>query len=77
MEMLMARPKLFINPNWDDVPSVMGTQQVADLLQVHINTVKKLITTGKLAAFRVGRVYRVNKVDLLEYIKGSHNEATG
>lgn len=74
MEMLMTRPKLFIDENWDDVPSVMGTQQVADLLQVHINTVKKLITNGKLAAFRVGRVYRVNKADLLDYIKGTHKE---
>lgn len=75
MEMLMAKPKLFVNPNWDDVPSVMGTQQVADLLQIHINTAKKLITSGKLAAFRVGRVYRVNKSDLLDYIRGTHSEA--
>lgn len=67
--MLMTKSKLFINPEWDDVPSVLGTKQVADLLQIHINTAKRLITTGKLAAFRVGRVYRVRKGDLLNYIE--------
>ena len=47
--------------NWDQVPLVLGLQEVADLLRVHPNTAKKLCQTGKLPAVKVGRAWRVQR----------------
>lgn len=64
--MLMAK---FVN--WDDVPLVLSTRQVADILSVHINTVKRLITRGDLPASKIGRVLRIGKDDLKRYLDES------
>ena len=44
-------------------------QDVATILQVNRKTVRKLIDTGKLVAFRVGREYRITDRDLRDYIR--------
>lgn len=62
--------------NWDEVPLVLSTKQVADVLSIHINTVKRLITRGELPAAKIGRVLRVDKADLKQYLdksKGNNN----
>ncbi len=73
--LVMPAPKKYTDPEWRDVPSALGTQEVADLLRVHINTVKNLITKGKIPAYKVGRIYRINKVDLMEYVGLKSKEA--
>lgn len=57
--------------NWDEVPLVLSTRQVADILSVHINTVKRLITRGELPASKIGRVLRIGKADLKQYLDES------
>lgn len=57
--------------NWDEVPLVLSVQQVADVLSVHLNTVKRLIARGELKAFKVGRALRIDKVDLRQYLDTS------
>jgi excisionase family DNA binding protein len=54
-------------PDWSDVPAVLSTQQAADVLGVHLNTIKQMIYRGELAAFKVGKVHKINKVDLMKY----------
>jgi len=54
--------------NWKDVPIILSTQEVADVLGIHVNTVKALITKKKLQAFKVGRVLKINKADLQRYV---------
>lgn len=60
--------------NWDDVPLILGTKEVADVLGVHINTVKHLIATGTLPSFKIGRIRKVDKVDLKLYLEMSKNK---
>lgn len=62
----MTKPKYTA---WNEVPLVLRTKDVADVLGVHINTVKKLITDGKIPARKVGRAYRVTKEDLKQYVE--------
>ena len=49
-------------------------KQISDMLNVHINTVKKWISSGKLMHYKIGQSVRVNKADLdsflSEYKKG-------
>lgn len=51
--------------DWSDVPAVLTSQQAADVLGVHINTVKRMIYDGKLPAWKAGRNHKINKVDLM------------
>lgn len=48
---------------------VYTVEQVADMLQVSVATVRKLIDRGELKAFRVGNQWRVKKEDLDDYIR--------
>ncbi len=42
---------------------------VAEEMDVEYKTVYRLVTSGKLPSFRVGRVYRIRRVDLDRYIE--------
>lgn len=60
----------------DPVPSgpvrtaaqLLTTAQVAEQLQVDVKTVRDVIGRRELAAYRVGREYRVHPDDLAAYI---------
>lgn len=41
--------------------------QVADLLGLHVRTVRKHVRDGRLAATRIGRQYRISRQDLEAY----------
>ncbi|MFD2765202.1 helix-turn-helix domain-containing protein [Micromonospora eburnea] len=45
----------------DDLYSV---EQVADLLGLHVRTVRGYIRTGRLRAVRIGKQYRISRADL-------------
>ena len=52
----------------DDLYSV---EQVADLLGLHVRTVRGYIRTGRLKAVRIGKQYRIARADLDELTGGT------
>lgn len=42
-------------------PSLMTARQVADLIQVSLRTVRRLIADGRLPVVRIGRSVRISK----------------
>ena len=48
---------------------VYTLEEVAEILKVSVQTVRKLIAEKKLRAFRVGGQWRVRKEDLDAYIE--------
>ena len=58
----MARPK----PNGERLLTI---KEVADYLRVDPKTVRRLITEGALAAYKVGRGLRVSDSDLRKYLR--------
>ena len=44
-------------------------QEVSDLLQVSVYTVRRWIKQGELPAYKVGRLWRINKGDLNQWLK--------
>ena len=58
-----------------DLPQILRPNEVADYLCIHVNTVYKLIHTGILPAFRVGKSWRIRREDLLELAAGVTAEA--
>jgi excisionase family DNA binding protein len=53
------------------VEKIFTPEQVADYLQLHHLTVLKLIKSGDLAAFKIGRVYRVSKDSINKFINNN------
>lgn len=51
--------------------SFYTVEQVAELLQVHWQTVLNYIKNGKLKALRLGKGYRITKEDLDKFIKSN------
>ena len=49
-------------------PPILNVADVADILGVSINTVRKLIKDGSLQAIKVGKRYRITKNKLLYYL---------
>ena len=52
----------------DKYPPVLSTDEVAEVLGVTSKTVRVLISSGELKGIRVGKLYKVTKDVLLEYL---------
>ncbi len=53
----------------DDLPDWMTTRQVRNYLQISENLMCRLIRVGAIPVVQVGRVYRIQKSSLKEYIE--------
>ena len=52
------------------IPIALTVDNVADLLEVHPETVRRLITKGEMRAVRVGRLVRIPRESLTEFLAG-------
>ena len=52
-------------------------EEVAGLLGVNYQLIYKLVRSGELAAARIGKVYRVSRLDLDHYLEQSKGHAGG
>lgn len=50
----------------DDYPDILTSYEAMELLAVGKNKLYRLIASGQLKAFRVGREWRIKKCDLLK-----------
>ncbi|HZO30588.1 MAG TPA: helix-turn-helix domain-containing protein [Chloroflexota bacterium] len=55
---------------------IMTPEQVADLLQINTETVYRLIRDRKLAASKIGRAYRVTRIDLEAFLASTSTMPT-
>ena len=53
---------------FETIETVITPADVADVLNIGMNSVYKLLNSGKISAVRVGRVWRVPKRAVQEYI---------
>jgi excisionase family DNA binding protein len=56
----------------DPLEPLLTTDEVAAYLKVDVVTVRRLVTRGELAAYRVGSEYRFARADLLDYLARQH-----
>ena len=54
--------------NYDDVLTV---EEACEALKIGYNAMYELLSTGKLKGYRNGRVWRITKAALVEYIQSS------
>jgi len=49
----------------------MSLEDVADMLGVTYQLIYRLVRAGELPAIRLGKLYRVSKTDLMEYLESN------
>ena len=54
---------------------IYSTEETAEILQLHINTVRRYIKEGALRASKVGKAYRVQEKDLQAFVEARIKEA--
>lgn len=56
---------------FDEYPDVLTADETADALRVGYNALYRLLSSGKLKAYKNGRVWRIPKESIKEYILDS------
>ena len=66
----MKQYDAFYDDNLEDVENEYLTpKEVMNLLYIGRNTFYKLVNSGELPAFRIGKQWRISKDDLREYFR--------
>ena len=61
-------------PEWTNLPLVLTTQQVADLLEVDHRTITNYCQRGQIKAFKIGKHWRITREALLNFVELPHQE---
>ena len=51
-----------------DISHLLTVEEVCDILNIGPNAAYRLLNSGELKAFRIGRVWKIPKDAVLEYI---------
>ena len=57
----------------DGPPNLLSVNQVAHRLNVSTRTVRRLIATGEIVIYRIGRAVRIGEADLATYLTQTRN----
>lgn len=52
----------------NEYPEILTTEEAAEALRVGYNALYDLLHSGKLKAFRNGRLWRIPKKSIIEYV---------
>jgi len=52
-----------------DYPDILDVKQVSELLSVSTKTVYRLLKSGTIDSLKIGREFRVPKVNIMRYVK--------
>lgn len=56
---------------FDEYPDVLTAEEAAEALRIGYNALYSILSSGKLKAYRNGRVWRIPKESIKEYILNS------
>ena len=52
----------------NEYPEILTTEEACEVLRVGYNTLYDLLLSGKLKAYRNGRLWRIPKKSIIEYV---------
>lgn len=52
---------------------LLTTEEVAEILKVDVESVRRFISSGRITAFKVGREWRIKEEDLKVFIERNPN----
>ena len=53
---------------FEDYPDVVGIQEASEMLNVCYTTITRMFERGELPYFKLGRHYKIRKIDLIKWI---------
>lgn len=56
-----------------DYPDVVGVKEISDMLVICTKKVYALIRSGQIKAIPCGKVYKVAKISVIEYLISNNN----
>ena len=56
---------------FEDYPDILTVEEACEALRVGYNAMYELLNSGKVKAYRNGRVWRIPKTSLVEYVRRS------
>ena len=65
-----------LSANLTEEQPFLTPQEVSDLLRVSIHTVRRWIREERLPAYKVGRAWRISKVDLDKWLNQQRTPTT-
>lgn len=54
---------------------ILTLKEVKEVLRIGMNKLYNLLKTGELRSFKIGRVYKINKKCVIEYIERKSKES--
>lgn len=75
LELKQAIYNLIHTISFDELPLVMGSREVAQLLDLNPQTIKIWAREGKLPATKIAGKWKFRREDILEYMKGHNGRA--
>ena len=54
--------------SFENLPLVLHVKELAEVLSISQNTVYALVRSGQIRSIRTGRIYRIPKDALIEYL---------
>src|SRR5258707_654028 len=56
-----------------DSPALLTASEVADLLRLSLQVVQRKLQAGEIPGYRIGRDWRVDRQQLMEWLEGHSN----
>jgi excisionase family DNA binding protein len=60
----------------EEYPDILTVEEACEVLRVGYNAMYELLNSGKVKAYRNGRVWRIPKTSLVEFIRNSIGRIT-
>lgn len=57
-------------PLFDDLPDVLTVEEIASILRLSEQTIRREMRVGNIPAIRCGRSLRCSKTKFIEYVEG-------
>ena len=55
-------------------PDVLTVKEVREILRIGINNVYQMLKSGELKSIKIGRIYKIKKENVIEYINRKSKE---
>lgn len=57
---------------YDNYNDILSIEDVCNILGIGKNTAYNLLATGELTGFKIGRIWKITKQNLQDYVSAKH-----
>lgn len=65
---------LTLENTFTEYPNIVSTKDLREMLNIGRSTCLKLLSSKEIKSVRIGRVYKIPKVNIIEYLNRKQND---